>query len=114
MLRASLLANAEILPQARQGLLFQQNRPKADGHLWATANQQQSLGKSTEFVEGCATPIHRLSCFGRSDPFSDGVSRRPGTPHYLMQRHLAAKMHPQNFTHHFHAVHPVLSCSKVE
>ena len=44
-------------------------RPKADGHLWATPNQQQSLGKSTEFVEGCATPIRRLSCFGRSDPF---------------------------------------------
>ena len=72
------------------------------------------LHERTEFVEGCAPLIRRLSRFGRSDPFSDGVSRQPGTLGYLMQRQLVAKIHPPNFAHHFHADHHVFSCSKIE
>lgn len=37
------------------------------------------LVKWTEFVEGCAPLVRRLSGFGGSDPFSNGVSRQPGT-----------------------------------
>ncbi|MGB5955995.1 hypothetical protein, partial [Pseudomonas sp.] len=32
----------------------------------------------------------------------------------LMQRQLVAEIHPPNFAHHFHADHPVFSCSKIE
>ena len=31
-----------------------------------------------------------------------------------MQRQLVAKIHAPNFAHHFHADHPVFSCSKIE
>jgi hypothetical protein len=58
--------------------------------------------------------VRRLSGFGLSDPFSDDVSRQPGTLGYLMQRQLVAKIHAPNFAHHFHADHPVFSCSKIE
>jgi hypothetical protein len=74
----------------------------------------QRLLKRTEFVEGYAPMVRRLSGFGRSDPFSDDVSRQPGTLGYLMQRQLVAKIHAPNFAHHFHADHPVFSCSKIE
>jgi hypothetical protein len=57
---------------------------------------------------------HRLSSFGRSDPFSDGVSRQPGTLGYLVQRELVAEVHPPDFSQHFHADHPVFSCSESE
>ncbi|WP_103379275.1 hypothetical protein, partial [Pseudomonas amygdali] len=30
------------------------------------------------------------------------------------QRQLVAKVHPPNFSHHFHADHPVFSCSESE
>lgn len=64
----------------------------------------------TEFVEGYA-PLARL---GRSDPFSDGASRKPGTLGYLMQRELVAELHPSDFSQHFHADHTMFSCSKIE
>jgi hypothetical protein len=31
-----------------------------------------------------------------------------------MQGQLVAEIHPLNFAHHFHADHPVFSCSKIE
>jgi hypothetical protein len=74
----------------------------------------QGLVEWTEFVEGCAPLVRWLSDFGRSDPFSNGVSRQPGTLGYLMQRELVAEVHPPDFPQHFHADHPVLSCSKSE
>lgn len=74
----------------------------------------QRLVERAEFVEGCAPLVRRLSGFGRSDPFSDGVSRKPGTLGYLMQRELVAEVHPPDFPQHFHADHPVFSCSKSE
>ncbi|WP_081084063.1 hypothetical protein, partial [Pseudomonas savastanoi] len=43
-----------------------------------------------------------------------GVSRQPGTLGYLMQRELVAEVHPPDFSQHFHADHPVFSCSKSE
>jgi len=67
-----------------------------------------------EFVEGCAPLVRRLSGFGRSDPFSNGVSRQTGTLGYLVQRELVAEVHPPDFSQHFHADHPVFSCSKSE
>ena len=39
----------------------------------------QRLVKWTEFVEGCAPLVRRLISLGRSDLFSDSVSRQPGT-----------------------------------
>ncbi|WP_162267145.1 hypothetical protein, partial [Pseudomonas amygdali] len=42
------------------------------------------------------------------------VSRQPGTLGYLMQRELVAEVHPPDFSQHFHADHPVFSCSKSE
>ena len=39
----------------------------------------QGLVKWTEFVEGCAPLVRRLISLGRSDLFSDSVSRQPGT-----------------------------------
>jgi len=67
-----------------------------------------------EFVEGRAPLVRRLSSFGRSDPFSDGVSRQPGTLGYLVQREFVAEVHPPDFSQHFHADHPVFSCSESE
>lgn len=74
----------------------------------------QRLVEMAEFVEGCAPLVRWLSGFGRSDPFTDGVSRKPGTLGYLMQRELVAEIHPPDFSQHFHADHPVFSCSKSE
>jgi hypothetical protein len=74
----------------------------------------QRLVKWTRFVEGCAPLVRRLSCFGRSDTFSDGVSRQSGTLGYLMQRQLVAKIQQPNFAHHFHTDNPVFSCPKIE
>ena len=54
----------------------------------------QRLVEWAEFVEGCATLVRRLSGLGRSDPFSDGVSRQSGTLGYLMQRELVAEVYP--------------------
>ncbi|POC99843.1 hypothetical protein BKM20_26945, partial [Pseudomonas avellanae] len=65
-------------------------------------------------IEGCAPLVRWLIGFERSDPFSDGVSRQPGTLGYLMQRELVAEVHPPDFSQHFHADHPVFSCSKSE
>jgi hypothetical protein len=76
--------------------------------------QLQRLVKWTEFVEGCAPLVRRLGGFGCSDPFSNGVSRQSGTLGYLMQRELVAEVHPPDFSQHFHADHPVFSCSKSE
>lgn len=56
----------------------------------------QRLLKWAEFVESSAPLVRRLSCFGRSDPFSDGISRQHGTFDYLMPRQLVTKMHPPN------------------
>jgi hypothetical protein len=39
---------------------------------------------------------------------------QPGTLGYLMQRELVAEVHPPDFSQHFHADHPVFSCSKSE
>ena len=74
----------------------------------------QRLVKWTEFVEGSAPLVRRLTGFGCSDPFSDGVSRQPGTLGDLVQRQFVAKVHPPNFPQHFHADHPVFSCSESE
>lgn len=74
----------------------------------------QRLVERAEFIEGCTPLVRRLSGFGRSDPFSDGVSRKLGTLGYLMQRELVAEVHPPDFSQHFHADHPVFSCSKSE
>ncbi|KTB77669.1 hypothetical protein AO069_18145 [Pseudomonas syringae pv. syringae PD2774] len=74
----------------------------------------QGLVKRAELIEGCAPLVRWLSGFGRSDPFSDGVSRQPGTLGYLMQLQLVAEVHPPDFSQHFHADHPVFSCSKSE
>ena len=74
----------------------------------------QRLVKRVELIEGCAPLVRWLSGFGRSDPFSDGVSRKPGTLGYLMQRELVAEVHPPDFPQHFHADPPVFSCSKSE
>ena len=74
----------------------------------------QRLVERTKFVEGRAPLVDRLSCFRRSDPFPDGIAQQPRTFGYLMQRQLVAEIHPANFAHHFHADHPVLSCSKIE
>ncbi|WP_219812092.1 hypothetical protein, partial [Pseudomonas syringae] len=52
--------------------------------------------------------------YSGGDTFSDGVSRQPGTLGYLMQRELVAEVHPPDFSQHFHADHPVFSCSKSE
>ena len=76
--------------------------------------QLQRLVKWTEFVEGCAPLVCRLGGFGCSDPFSNGVSRQSGTLGYLMQRGLVAAVPPPDFSQHFHADHPVFSCSKSE
>jgi hypothetical protein len=67
-----------------------------------------------EFVEGRAPLVRQLSGLGRSDPFSDGVSRQPGTLGYLVQRELVAEVHPPDFSQYSHADHPVFSCSKSE
>jgi len=32
-----------------------------------------------EFVEGRTPLVRRLSFFGRTDPFLDGISQQPGT-----------------------------------
>lgn len=74
----------------------------------------QRVMEGAEFVEGRALLVRRLSGFGRSDPFSDGVSRQPGTLGYLVQRELVAEVHPPDFPQHFHADHLVFSCSKSE
>jgi hypothetical protein len=74
----------------------------------------QRVVEGAEFVEGRAPMVRRLSGFGRSDPFSDGVSRQPGTLGYLVQRELVAEVHPPDFSQHFHADHPVFSCSESE
>ncbi len=58
----------------------------------------QRVVEGAEFVEGCALLVRRLSGFGRSDPFSDGVSRQPGTLGYLVQRELVAELHPPDFS----------------
>jgi hypothetical protein len=74
----------------------------------------QRLVEGTEFFEGRAPLIDRLSSFGRSDPFADGVSRQPGTLGYLVQRELVVEVHPPDFSQHFHVDHPVFFCSKIE
>jgi hypothetical protein len=74
----------------------------------------QRVVKRAEFVEGRAPLVRWLSSFGRSDPFSDGVSRYPGTLGDLVQRELVAEVHPPDFSQHFHADHPVFCCSKSE
>src|SRR5690606_4239267 len=74
----------------------------------------QRVVEWAEFAEGRAPLVRRLSGFGRSDPFPDGVSRQPGTLGYLVQRELVAEVHPPDFSQHFHADHPVFSCSENE
>lgn len=68
----------------------------------------------TTFLKGCAPLVRWLSGLGRSDPFSDGVCRKPGTLGYLMERELVAEVHPPDFPQHFHAEPAVFSCSKSE
>jgi hypothetical protein len=67
-----------------------------------------------ELIDGRAPLVRRLSGFVRSEPFSKGVSRQPGTFGYLVQRELVAEVHPPDFSQYFHADHPVFSCSKSE
>ncbi|KFE56901.1 hypothetical protein IV01_06895 [Pseudomonas syringae] len=74
----------------------------------------QRVVERVEFVEGRAPLVRRLSSFRRYDPFSNGVSRQPGTLGYLVQRELVAEVHPPDFSQHFHADHPVFSCSESE
>lgn len=58
----------------------------------------QRVMEWAKFVEGRAPLERRLSGFGRSVPFSDGISRQPGTLGYLLQRELLAEVHPPDFS----------------
>jgi hypothetical protein len=74
----------------------------------------QRFVERTEHVESGLPLVHRLFGFGGSDPLSDGAPGQPGTLGYLVQRQLVPEVYPPNFSQHFHADHPVFSCSKSE
>jgi len=78
------------------------------------ARNESEFSAWAEFVEGRVPRIRWLVGFGRSDPFSDGVSRQPGTLGYLVQRELVAEVNPPVFSLHPHADQPVFSCSESE
>lgn len=61
----------------------------------------QRVVERAEVVEGRAPLVRWPSSFGRFDPFSDSVSRQPGTLGYLVQREPAAEVHPPGFFQHF-------------
>lgn len=66
-----------------------------------------------EFIGGRAPLVRCLSGFGRSYPFADCDSRRPGTLGYLMERASRGSI-SAGLSQHFRADHPVFSCSKSE
>lgn len=58
--------------------------------------------------------VHRQLRLRCSDPLANGVVRQPVTLGSLVQLRLVAKIHPANFSHHFHTDRPMFFSSKIE